>query len=166
MDDPYYCDPYYEYCGGPSYDYSYMWYTKRALYGLSGVSLFQFLAPIAIFTELEQKAYLDHFGSEKTSSSAETTVHYTDEVSAWETIMYMSSAIYGTMLFFGMFSMSGVMKWTAALYIEHGLSNAYIFAYLYGAWLLLEVALNSSNKLQDGTAFAAYSIVSLITFGF
>lgn len=96
---------------------------------------------------LEKKAYWDHFGTGKTSSSAETKVHYTPEVAAWEVIMYMTSAIWGPMLFFSFFAMSDALQYTTSIYIEHGLANGYIFAYLYGAWLLLEVAIHSSNKL-------------------
>ena len=73
------CDPYYDDCDDREQsDWREVWgYEKEDVHLMTWMALFQTAMPTLIFSELEQAAYKDHFGSAKTDSSEETRAHYT-----------------------------------------------------------------------------------------
>ena len=65
---------------------------------------------------------------------------YTNEVIAWENIMYIYSAVWGPTFILGIFALSDALRDITALHIEHMLSNLMIPAHLYGTYQLYNVA--------------------------
>ena len=131
-DSPYYCDPYYEYCGGDiSVPYDPYNYSKGSVHTMVWTSLWQAGIPFMLFNTLSEKAYEDSGLSTDPTTSRD---HYTDEVIAWEEIMIANSAVWGPMFIFGVFSLSDLLTPVTSLYIEHMLSNMMIPAALFGAY--------------------------------
>ena len=138
MYPPYRCDPYYEYCGGgdPYYHYDQYYYDKGAVHLMVWTSLWQCLAPFAVFSALEKFAY-----EENKNSSPDSEDHYTKEVKAWNTITSINTIVWGPMFALGVLSLSDLIPAGASLYIEHMISNLQIPAYLYSSYLMYEVAI-------------------------
>ena len=101
---------------------------------------------------------MDYYNVDEKPANVSTRDHYTREVEAWEEIVYLNSAVWGPMFGFGILSLSDLFQPVTSLYIEHGISNLVIPAYLYGAYLFYEVAVYE----ESGTSWAEFGIWILI----
>ena len=140
---PYKCDPYYEYCGGDQqyYGYDQYNYNKGAVHLMVWTSLWQCVAPFAVFSALEKFAYEEQYGQPKDENSPDNEDHYTKEVEAWDMISNINTVVWGPMFALGVLSLSDLIPAAASLYIEHMISNLLIPAYLYSSYLIYEVAI-------------------------
>ena len=108
---------------------------------------------------------MDYYNVDEKPANVSTRDHYTREVEAWEEIVYLNSAIWGPMFGFGILSLSDLITPITSLYIEHGISNLVIPAYLYGAYLFYEVAVYE----ESGTSWAEFGswiLISIYTYIF
>ena len=121
-------------------------------------AFFQVGLPIVIFTSLEEKAFFDSDSDDRSSR-----VHFTREVVAWEKIMIANASVWGPMFLFGAISLSEFIQPITAFYIEHGLSNLQIPAYLAGTYYLFGVA-SFSELWEDWLVLASFCITSFTTY--
>ena len=75
------------------------------------------------------------------TGSTDYAVYSTREVSAWEEIRFWSVLTWGSTFVFTLPGLSEVLMPIAAFWIEHGLSNLMIPAYLRCLYVMLEVAI-------------------------
>ena len=107
-----YYDPYYE----PYYyhdDYSWL-YSKRRVHNMTWAALAQMFIPVAMYTELTENSQT--------------------QAAVWETIAALNVVTYGPMFLTGLVALSDILPDAAAIWIEYGLSNAYIPVALYSVW--------------------------------
>jgi len=86
-------------------------------------SLWQGLAPYAVFTAIEKFAYEDHHGQPKDENSPDNEDHYTKIVEAWSMISNINTVVWGPMVALGVLSLSDLIPAAASLYIQHMISN-------------------------------------------
>ena len=159
--DPYY-DPYYneespEYLG---------WGSKGSLHAMTWTSAILWSFPVVIFSEIEQKAYYDHYDEEweKGATYSGEEYHYTYEVAQWKKIMYMFSAIWGPMTIFGMLSLSNMFTEQTSLYIEYIVSNMMWPAFIWAIIQIFRVTLNTDHWPEE-LFFAGCTLVGFILIG-
>lgn len=76
--------------------------------------------------------------------------------------MYGNAAAWGPMFLLGLTSLSEIFEGSASFYIEHGLSNLMMPAYLWGVYALWE-AYVADMTWRSGGIFCGYLLVSIIT---
>ena len=128
--DPYNCpeQSYYD------YDYDYKQPSKGDVHLIVWTSLWQWGLPLIIYDILAQKAMED-------TGSTDPDVYADREVLAWEEIAFWSVVTWGSTFVFVLPGLSEVLMPVSAFWIEHGLSNLMIPAYLRCIYLMLEVAI-------------------------
>ena len=73
-------------------------------------AFWQTAMPIVAFEQYESKAYLDYYNvSVKPPGGATNKDHYTKQVFVWQQIMFVTTAVWGPMLFLGMLSLSDLI---------------------------------------------------------
>ena len=87
---------------------------------------------------------------------------YTKEVIAWENIMYVNAAVWGSMFILGIFALSDAFRNVTALHIEHMLSNLMWPAYLYGIYQMYDSAVGSDGS-SEWIKLIVFIITCLIT---
>ena len=97
-------------------------------------SLWQWGFPILIYDILVQKAMEE-------TGSTDPDVYADRELRAWEEIAFWCFVTWGSTFVFTLPGLSEVLMPVSAFWIEHGLSNLMIPAYLRCSYLMLEVAI-------------------------
>ena len=143
--DSIYYDPYYE----PYYyhdDYSWL-YSKRRVHNMTWAALAQMSIPVAMYTELTENSQT--------------------QAAVWETIAALNVVTYGPMFLSGLVALSDILPDAAAIWIEYGLSNAYIPVALYSVWQLVGVVTDgTSTELNNDIAvLAGYALFQLAMTG-
>ena len=124
-------DPYW--CPSQSWDYPAE-PTKDDVHGIVWTSLWQWGFPLLIYDILAEKAMEE-------TGSTDPLVYANREVRAWEEIAFWSVVTWGSTFVLTLPGLSEVLMPVSAFWIEHGLSNLMIPAYLRCLYLMLEVAI-------------------------
>ena len=124
-------DPYW--CPSQSWDYPEE-ASKEDVHVIVWTSLWQWGFPLLIYDILAQKAMEE-------TGSTDPDVYADREVRAWEEIAFWSAVTWGSTFVLTLPGLSEVLMPVSAFWIEHGLSNLMIPAYLRCLYLMLEVAI-------------------------
>ena len=109
--------------------------SKEDVHSVVWTSLWQWGFPMLIYDILAQKAMDD-------TGSTDPDVYASREVRAWEEIAFWSIVTWGSTFALTLPGLSEVLMPVSAFWIEHGLSNLMIPAYLRCLYLMLEVAIH------------------------